>query len=79
MELGTGIARKWPKPSAISTNRMGWIMKVFALAIGTLALLAPLNVAWAGLPVQSPEPATLSLMAIGVAGALVASRFRKKK
>jgi hypothetical protein len=56
-------------------------MKVFALAISTLALLAPLT-AFAGEtgPVlQVPEPATLSLMAIGVAGALVASRLRKKK
>jgi hypothetical protein len=53
-------------------------MRIFALAIGALALMAPLNAAFAG-AVQIPEPATLSLMAIGVAGALVASRFRKKK
>ncbi len=62
---------------------MGWIMKVFALAIGTLALLAPLNAVLAGaengVVIQIPEPATLSLMAIGVAGAFVAARFRKKK
>lgn len=59
---------------------MGWIMKVFSLAIGTLALLAPLNSAFAGeVIVNIPEPTTLSLMAIGVAGALVASRLRKKK
>lgn len=61
---------------------MGRIMKIFALAIGTLALLAPLN-AFAGalddIVTQVPEPATLSLMAIGVAGAFVAARFRKKK
>jgi hypothetical protein len=55
-------------------------MKVFALALGTLALLAPFNAAMAGLPVTPvPEPATLSLMAVGVVGALVASRFRNKK
>lgn len=57
-------------------------MRIFALAIGGLSLLAPLNAAFAGEigPVITvPEPATLSLMAIGVAGALVASRLRKKK
>ena len=56
-------------------------MKIFALAMGTLALLAPFNAAFAGstYPIAVPEPATLSLMAIGVAGALVAARFRKKK
>ena len=54
-------------------------MKIFALAIGALALLAPFNAAFAGLPVAVPEPATLSLVAVGVAGALVAARFRKKK
>lgn len=54
-------------------------MKILALAAGALALLAPLNAAYAGLPIEVPEPATLSLMAIGVAGAVVASRFRKKK
>lgn len=54
-------------------------MKILALAAGAFALLAPLNVAWAGLPISVPEPASLSILAIGVAGALVASRFRKKK
>ncbi len=57
-------------------------MKILALAIGTLALMAPLN-AFAGIEngpvIQVPEPATLSLMAIGVAGALVAARLRKRK
>jgi hypothetical protein len=62
--------------------RMGLIMKVFALAIGALALSAPLNAAFAGIvefPVSIPEPATLTLMAVGVGGAFIASRFRKKK
>ncbi len=61
--------------------KMGWIMKALAFAIGTLAFLAPVNVALAGLtpPISVPEPTTLTLMAVGVAGALVASRFRKKK
>jgi hypothetical protein len=56
-------------------------MKVFALAIGALALLAPLNAALAGspIPVSVPEPATLTLMAVGVGGAFIASRFRKRK
>lgn len=53
-------------------------MKILALAAGALALLAPLNAAYAGI-VQIPEPASLSLMAIGVAGAVIASRFHKKK
>lgn len=55
-------------------------MRVFALAAGFLALVAPLNAAFAGLaPISVPEPATLTLMAVGVGGALIASRFRKKK
>ena len=55
-------------------------MKVFTLALGVLATLAPVF-AFAGEPgpIPVPEPATLSLMAIGVAGAVIASRFRKKK
>jgi PEP-CTERM putative exosortase interaction domain len=56
-------------------------MKVFALALGAFAL-SPLA-AFAGdindVPVAIPEPATLTLMALGVAGALVAARLRNKK
>jgi hypothetical protein len=56
----------------------GLDMKVFALA--TLALLASIDAAMAGLPVVTvPEPATLSVLAIGVGGAILAARFRKKK
>jgi hypothetical protein len=57
-------------------------MKIFALGLGALALMAPLNAAFAGfveVPVSVPEPATLTLMAIGVGGAVIASRFRKKR
>jgi hypothetical protein len=55
-------------------------MKIFALALGALAAMAPLNAAMAGLVANPvPEPATLSLMAVGVAGAVIASRFRNKK
>jgi hypothetical protein len=54
-------------------------MKISSLALTVLAVLAPINAAWAGLPVQVPEPATLSLVAVGVAGAIVAARFRNKK
>ena len=56
------------------------------LALTALATLAPIS-AFAGTSggdfnsdvVTVPEPATLGLMAIGVAGAVIASRFRKKK
>jgi hypothetical protein len=55
-------------------------MKVLTLALASLATLAPVT-AFAGfdVPVAVPEPATLTIMAIGVAGAVIASRFRKKK
>lgn len=53
-------------------------MKVLTLALTALAVLAPVN-AMAGEPLTVPEPASLSLMAVGVAGALIAARFRKKK
>ena len=54
-------------------------MKVLTLALTTIAVLAPVGGVMAGpsaTPV--PEPASLTLMAVGVAGALIASRFRKK-
>jgi hypothetical protein len=54
-------------------------MNVLTFALTALAVLAPVNAAMAGAPVQVPEPASLSLMAVGVAGAVIASRFRKKK
>lgn len=54
-------------------------MKALTLALTALAVLAPVNAAMAGEPVTVPEPASLSLMAVGVAGALIATRFRKKK
>jgi hypothetical protein len=54
-------------------------MKALTLALTALAVLAPVNAAMAGVPVVVPEPASLSLMAVGVAGALIAARFRKKK
>ena len=56
-------------------------MKALMLAFGALAALVPVS-AFAGLidtPTVVPEPATLTLMAVGVAGAVIASRFRKKK
>ena len=54
-------------------------MRIIALAFGALAVMAPLNAAMAGIIVTPvPEPATLSLMAVGVAGAVIASRFRRK-
>ena len=58
-------------------------MKLLTLALTALAALTPV-VALAGAfedlpPAAIPEPATLGLMAVGVAGALIASRFRKKK
>ena len=60
-------------------------MKALPLVLGVISALAPIS-AFAGTSgdfdvgvVTVPEPATLSLMAIGVAGAVIASRFRKKK
>ncbi len=54
-------------------------MKALTLALTALAVLVPVNVAMAGVPPTAvPEPASLTLMAVGVAGALIASRFRKK-
>lgn len=54
-------------------------MKVLTLALTALAVLAPVDAAMAGGPIVVPEPASLSLMAVGVAGAVIASRFRKRK
>jgi hypothetical protein len=56
-------------------------MKTLTLVFGVISTLAPVA-AFAGDDVPTvvlPEPATLSLMAVGVAGAVIASRFRKKK
>ena len=57
-------------------------MKVLTFALGVISTLAP-GSAFAGfiddVPTVVPEPATLTLMAVGVAGAVIASRFRKKK
>ena len=53
-------------------------MKSLALALTALAVFVPVNAAMAGSPTAVPEPASLTLMAVGVAGALIASRFRKK-
>lgn len=56
-------------------------MKFLTLALASIATLAPVA-AFAGddIPtVAVPEPTTLALMGVGVAGAVIASRFRKKK
>jgi hypothetical protein len=60
-------------------------MKTLTLVLGVVSALAPIS-AFAGTSgdyntgvITVPEPATLSLMAVGVAGAVIASRFRKKK
>jgi hypothetical protein len=52
-------------------------MKTVLLAMSGLLISAP--AAFAGAPVTVPEPSTLAIVAVGVAGALVASRFRNKK
>jgi len=65
----------------IVIRNQGKVMKALMLAFGALAALVPVS-AFAGLidtPTVVPEPATLTLMAVGVAGAVIASRFRKKK
>lgn len=58
-------------------------MKTFMLATSSPALLlASMNAAFAGAtttPVPVPEPSTLAVLAIGVAGAVVAARMRNKK
>lgn len=60
-------------------------MKVLTLVFGAMAVLAPVSaIAGTGggggeiISIAVPEPATLGLMAVGVAGAVIASRFRKK-
>jgi hypothetical protein len=61
-------------------------MKTLTLVLGVVSALAPIS-AFAGTSsgdyntavITVPEPATLGLMAVGVAGAVIASRFRKKK
>jgi hypothetical protein len=60
---------------------MEQIMKISAIVAFTLTLLAPLTASAGLTPPETtiPEPATLTLMAVGVAGALIASRFRNKK
>lgn len=52
-------------------------MKLFTATLSALMLLAP-SAAFAT-PVAVPEPATLSLLAVGAIGAAVAARFRGKK
>ncbi len=55
-------------------------MKILTLALASLATLAPVAAFAGDIPVATvPEPTTLALMGVGVAGALIASRFRKKK
>ena len=52
-------------------------MKTIILAISGLMVSA--SAALAGAPISVPEPSTLAIVAVGVAGAFIASRFRNKK
>ena len=48
------------------------------LTLAAAALVAISDAAFAGAPVQVPEPATLSILAGGAVGILALRRFRRK-
>jgi len=61
------------------TNMFDRIVTTTGTALLLALVAAPAFAQVAGIPTGVPEPATVSLFAIGAAGAYVAKRFRGRK
>ena len=49
------------------------------LVLATLALVTTVAPAFAGIPIQVPEPATMTLFGLGAGGVYLAKRFIGRK
>ena len=74
---GLNIASPVSKSGKIGIIVM--LNRVYALVGTSLAFAMMAGPSWAGTPVRVPEPATMTVMAVGVGAAFVARKFLRKK
>ena len=53
--------------------------RIYAIAGTSLAFVMIAGPSWAGRPVSVPEPATMTVMAVGVGAAFIARKFLGRK